>query len=118
MPLGGGHINKVDVFNILSEKLLLEEKPLSQLRLEVFRLVSLLGRHMTSDLNKGENGLELWDENWDMLNGLYEGLAEIESLVMKQTHEANLNQYLKLRSSEQLEEDALDLVRRQNAIRS
>ncbi len=115
MPLGGGHINKVDAFNILSERLLLEEKPISELRLEIFRMVILLGRFMTSDINQGKNSLELWEENWDMLNGLYEGLAEIEGLVMKDTHEANLKQFLKLRSAAQLEEDALELVQRRNA---
>ncbi len=115
MPLGGGHINKVDVFNILSEKLQLEEKPLSELRLGVFRMVYLLGQHMDYEGQHGKNSLNLWQENWDMLSGLYEGLAEIESLVMKDTHEANLKQFLELRRAEQLEEDALELVQRRNA---
>ncbi len=114
-PLGGGRIGKAEAFNILSEKLQLEEKPISMIRLEVFRLVSLLGQHIAFDSQNGKNTLELWRENWDMLNGLYEGLAEIEGLVMKDTHQANLQRFLALRSAEQFEEDALELVQRRNA---
>ncbi|MDQ2773242.1 MAG: hypothetical protein M3Y54_22380 [Bacteroidota bacterium] len=115
MPLGGGSINKVDAFNILSDRLLLEEKPISTLRLEVFRLVFTLGQHISYHGTKGKNDLDLWQESWDMLAGFYEGLAEIEDLVMADTHQANLQQVLELRSAEQLAEDAQELLQRRNA---
>lgn len=118
MPLGGGSINKVDAFNILSDRLQLEEKPISTLRLEVFRLVFLLGQHISYHGIRGKNDLDLWEENWAMLGGLYEGLAEIEDLVMSDTHQDNLKRVLELRSDEQLQEDEQELLQRRNARKS
>lgn len=114
-PLGGGRIGKVEAFNILSDSLQLEERPISAIRLDLFRLVFLLGQHISYESKHGSNTLELWDENWDMLNGLYEGLAAIEGRVMKETHEANLKQFLSSRSVDQFEEDALEEFKRRTA---
>ena len=114
MPLGGGRIDKVEAFNILFECLQLEERSISAVRLDIFRLVFQLGQQIACESKKENNSLELWDESWGMLKGLYEGLAEIEGRVMQGTHEANLKQFLSLRSVEQLEVDAREAFRREN----
>lgn len=107
-PIGGGRLNKVEAFDILSERLGIHERPLSTVRLDLFRLVFLLGTEFQEQRgNPRKNQLELWDEGWSLIGDLYESLAEIETQAMKPTHEATLRRFLDERSAEQHRLDAL-----------
>lgn len=97
-PIGGGRISKAEAFDVLAEKLGLEERPLSEIRRDVFRLVFDLGRFAFEHGQHGKIGLDMWAESFEALGGLYEGLAGMEHQAMEPTHKANLERYLHERS--------------------
>ena len=87
-PLGGGRIGKAEAFDILALSLGIEDRPLSEVRLDVFYLVLGLGRHFAQVPSAG-NAAELPAECWDVMSGLYQGLAHLEAAAMKQAHADN-----------------------------
>lgn len=98
-PIGGGRISKADAFDVLAEKLNIEERPISEIRRDVFRLVFSLGRLAVEQGQEGKIDLEIFPESWDVLGAIYEGLAQIEAQSMEPTHQANLTTFLAERSA-------------------
>jgi hypothetical protein len=88
-PIGGGRIGKAEAFDILAEGLGIEDRPLSAARLDLFYLVLGLGRHFAEAPLSG-NAAEVPVECWDVMGGLYHGLAHLEAAAMKQLHADNL----------------------------
>jgi hypothetical protein len=88
-PIGGGRISKADAFDILAVSLGIEDRPISAARLDVFYLVLGLGRHFAQAPVSG-NAVEVPEECWEVMAGLYQGLAHLEVAAMKQLHADNL----------------------------
>lgn len=88
-PIGGGRIGKAEAFDILAVALGIEDRPISAARLDVFYLVLGLGRHFAQVPMSG-NAAEVYEESWEMMGGLYQGLAHLEAAAMKQLHADNL----------------------------
>jgi len=97
-PIGGGRISKADAFDVLAEKLNIEERPLSEVRRDVFRLVFDIGRYAVEHGQHGKIDVELWRESFETMGALYEGLAQIEQEAMAPTHKANLDHFMRERS--------------------
>lgn len=105
-PLGGGSIGKAEAFDIMAEQLCIHERPLSEVRLDVFRLVFQLGTEFQAQSkSRGKAESELWDESWALLGGLYEGLAAVEAAAMKTAHAVNTQNFLATRSAKIEAED-------------
>jgi hypothetical protein len=81
-------LDKVQAFDILAEQLGIEDRPISEARLDLFYLVLGLGRHF-SQVSISGNAVDVSVECWDVLGGLYQGLAQVERAAMKQTHVDN-----------------------------
>jgi hypothetical protein len=101
-------LDKVQAFDVLASALNLAERPVSEARTELFRLVFNLGGYALGELDRRATGrppLVVWGESWEMLGSLYEGLAELEVEAMRSTYALNLEQFLAQQSAEQLAED-------------
>ncbi len=104
-PVGGGSLDKVHAFSILADHLQLEEKPISAIRLDIFRTVWNLGLDFFQQAEQPDpKRLKLYGEGWEMLSDLYEALAEMEEAAMAENHAANLAAFLSARSAE-IEQD-------------
>lgn len=104
-PIGGGAIGKAEAFDIIAEQLCIHERPLSEVRLYLFRMVFDLGTHSQGQISNRSNPVELWDESWELLGNMYEALAEIEKQAMRKPHAENLALFLTTRAAEQEAED-------------
>lgn len=100
-PLGGGRIGKAAAFDILAEKLDLEDQALGTTRLTIFRLVHEMGRYISANADHyHRHSFQPWEESWQMLGMLYEGLAEIEATAMSGIHAENTRALLDTRREE------------------
>jgi len=98
-PLGGGRVSKAQAFEAFADALNLYERPISNIRRDVFRLAFDLGRHAFEHLGEGVPGLGMWLDSWDTIGGLYEALATIEDDAMRPTWTTNLDKLLAERAA-------------------
>lgn len=98
-PIGGGRLDKVEAFDVLAMHLNIEERPLSEVRLNIFRLVFRLGSWAMEHKSTNNHPLSEASEGWEELGALYEGLAGLESSAMADSHKLNLSRYMDERAA-------------------
>lgn len=103
-PIGGGAIGKAEAFDILAVSLGIEDRPISEARLDLFYLVLGLGRHF-SQVPIAGNAVDVSVDCWEVLGGLYQGLAHLEQAAMKQAHADNLALHFAKANAEHDEEE-------------
>ncbi|MDQ2773246.1 MAG: hypothetical protein M3Y54_22400 [Bacteroidota bacterium] len=99
-PLGGGSIGKAEAFDIVINRLLIDERPLSVVRQNIFEFMFNLGDLL---LKRGDKSIPYGDEfveGWQEIGALYLALADLEAVAMKPTHLANEAAWLERRRIE------------------
>jgi hypothetical protein len=99
-PLGGGSIGKAEAFDIVVNRLLIDERPLSVVRQTIFEFMFNLGDLL---LKRGDRSIPQADEfikGWQEIGALYLALADLEAVAMKPVHAANEAAWLERRRIE------------------